>query len=749
VAVLIPLGPGAKGLAILGVILVPGATATALTGLSLNGLAQRLFLTSVVGIAALLGIGLLAAVVLKPLGVDHPLTRGPMLVVWMLLLVASVVLPARLEKDPVRWLLGGVTRRHGLWLVGLGVLPVLTLLGAGRLNAGHGAALAITSCALCVGVLVFALVSALWGRNDVPAAPTIFMTVVALVWQVSNRGDWLFGTDIQHEYSVANSAAVTGQFALTTHSDAYQAMLSLTVLPAQLHALSSASVEILLQFLPAVVLGLVAVGALCIFRSLVSEGLAVGFTLLFVGVNTALVTELPAVTRQCYGLLMFESMVLIVVLAPQPIRRSRVLAAILGVAMAWSHYSTAYIAVPVLVVGWIFGWVFADRSSDGDDGEAARLLRAQPEQEHVADRSRAVLSTAVVGVTVLAAAVWGLVVAGTGHQLSQLGHSIETKGFAILGGGGTLSRWVDGSGPGSRVANVLADVVLHRAPAQPKAPSWMKIDPRAFGVHLVGASAPQRPAVPVLGPTTSALLGLANAVVIVAAVAAAIISVVMLVRKRHLLAAELVGMAVGAVVIDAVARESGTIAQKFGPGRVEVQLGVLLLVPLAVVVSSAPRPSFRALRAGLVALVAIELVGTTGLLVIAFGGAPDASLSSSGESAERFVVTTPGLYTAGWVVHHASSERIIQADAFGQLALANFTGGRRFATFYTVDPTGVDRFAWIYASPVNVVDGRARTSTNGNVTIFVFPEAFYDQTRPVIFATASTKVYGRSYYGEK
>ena len=29
------------------------------------------------------------------------------------------------------------------------------------------------------------------------------------------------------------------------------------------------------------------------------------------------------------------------------------------------------------------------------------------------------------------------------------------------------------------------------------------------------------------------------------------------------------------------------------------------------------------------------------------------------------------------------------------------------------------------------------------------PEAFYDQTRPVIFATASTKVYGRSYYGEK
>ena len=188
VTILIPLGPGAKGLAIVGVVIVPGATLTALTGLALNGPAQRLFLSSAVGIAALLGIGLLCALVLKPLGIEHPLTRGPMLVVWLLLLVASVVFPARREKDPMRWLLGHVSRRHCLWLVGLGVLPVLTLLGAGRLNAGHGAGLAIVACVLCVGVLTFTLVSALWGRSYVPAAPTIFMTVVALVWRCRAGG---------------------------------------------------------------------------------------------------------------------------------------------------------------------------------------------------------------------------------------------------------------------------------------------------------------------------------------------------------------------------------------------------------------------------------------------------------------------------------------------------------------------------------------------------------------------------------
>ena len=404
-----------------------------------------------------------------------------------------------------------------------------------------------------------------------PAAPAIFMTVVALVWQVSSRGDWLFGTDIQHEYSVANTAAVTGRFALTTHSDAYQAMLSLTVLPAQLHALSSASVEILLQYLPAAVLGLVAVGALCIFRSLASEGLAVGFTLLFVGVNTALVTELPAVTRQCYGLLMFESMILIIVLAPQPIRRSHVLAATLGVAMAWSHYSTAYIAVPVLVVGWLFGWLFADRSSDGGDGQAVhRCVRNRgritwpiaagrsvdscgrchrPRRRSVGPRDRRDRQpTSAIGAFDR----------GEGLRHARRREHAEQMGRRV--------------GPDVQVRKCARRRGAAQSRMRPALHSWLSIDPRASAyispvrqrpggpacrtrAHVDGTAGPgERARHRRLGGCGHHLGGDAR-------------------TKRHLLAAEVVGMAVGAVIIDAVARESGTIARKFGPGRMEVELG--------------------------------------------------------------------------------------------------------------------------------------------------------------------------------
>lgn len=737
VAIVIPLGPGAKALAILGIIVVPGSAAIAMLGLTLAGLSQRILIALVTGIAFLLGVGLVCAVVLKPLGVAHPLTHGPMLLVWIVVLAASIILPARLERDPLRWLLEGIEPRHGLWLLGLSTLPALALLGAARLNAGHGSSLATVVCAASVGILLLALASVLWDWNAVPVGPALFLCVVALVWQVSCRGNWLYGSDIQHEYFVANRTATTGQFALTTHSDTYQAMLSLTVLPAQLHTLTSASVEILLQLLPGVILGLVVVGALSIFRSLVSEGLAVGFALLFVGVNTALLTELPAVTRQCYGLLMFEAMIVLVVAAPPPIRRSRALCAFLGVAMAWSHYSTAFIAVPVLVIGWVVGARFRPANSGTVESQTFRSIIEQ--RGRVADRGPTVLSAGVVGVTVVAAILWGVVIAGSGAQLSQLRHSIETSGFALLpSSGGVLTRWLNAASS----KTISAKMLQRYDQMQTKADRhWLHIDPHALSVHLVNASAPKRSTTPVLGPTSSALVAVANELILVASVVAVIISVVWLFRGRRRLRPELAGMALGAVLIDAIARVSGTVAQSFGPERVQAQLGVLLLVPLAVAVASSTRLSFPRVRLGVFFLAIIELAGTTGLLVVAFGGVPPATLSSSGENVERFVVTTPGLYTAGWMVNHAG-KRIIQADTYGELALSDFTGGQRHATFDTVDPIAVDRSAWIYASPTNVVNERARGSTGDSVGVFAFPQPFYDQTRPIIFSTGTTMVYG-------
>jgi hypothetical protein len=735
-AVLVPAGPGAKALATVGIIVVPGAAIISLLDLALDGLARRLFFTLVTGIAFLMGIGLVSAFALRLVGIDHPLTRGPMLVVWLLVLITSVLLPARRQRDPLRMVLDDARLSHCWWLLGLGVLPALALVGAARLNAGHGGALAVFVCVACVGVLLLVLVSTAWDRALIPSGPAIFMSVVALVWQQTARGNWLFGSDIQHEYFVANQAASTGQYSLAIHGDPYRLMLSLTVLPAQLHALTSASVEMLLQLLPATILGLVVIGALCVFRSLVSEGLAVGFTLLFVGVSSALLTELPSVTRQCYGLLMFVAMVVLVVAPPLPIRRTRALFVALGVAMVLAHYSTAFIGIPVLVVGWVFGVRFssataADEPTWADDKATRSLILGRGRTRRRRGRILVIGSLVVV--------LLGAIVVSTRSQLSHLRKSIGANGLGLLPGhGGLLSRWIHGAGSNAISATALqqydqthtTDRIAHY------------VDPRSLSYHLTNASAPKRPSVPVLAPISSASVTIANELILLASLIGVVVCVVWLIRRKHHLRPELVGMAVGAVAIDAVARLSGSVAQSFGPERVQAQLGIVLLIPLAMIVGSVAWGSSRKLRCGVILLAMIELVSTTGLLSMAFGGVPPASLSTNGENVERFVVTAPSLFTARWVVDHAGA-RAIQADTYGALVLSDFTGGERPSTFSTVDPRGVYRFAWVYATPANIVDGRARGTANNNVGVFAFPQTFYDGTRPVLFTTGTTKVYGQ------
>jgi len=86
-------------------------------------------------------------------------------------------------------------------------------------------------------------------------------------------------------------------------------------------------------------------------------------------------------------------------------------------ASSWrfSHYSTAFIAVPVLAVGWF----------------AARLFKA-PADDTESRAARAVLSAAVVSVSAAATLLWGIAIAGSSTQLSQLRAALRTDGLAIF-----------------------------------------------------------------------------------------------------------------------------------------------------------------------------------------------------------------------------------------------------------------------------------------------------------------------------
>jgi uncharacterized membrane protein len=245
VALLMSANPLAQAVSIAGLLLLVGSTLVDAVIRGATSLVQRVVLALGMGLAAFLLLGALFAVVGHGLGLTAPLTRTPMLWLWCAVTVASVVVSIARGRDPVRRTFQGMRWSDGAWLVVLAVPPVLALYGSVHLNDTGSTGIAVASglLAIAMGVLAIALPEARW----IP--PRVALLASALVtgaWEGPLRGGWLSGFDIQHEYYVSSLAVRLGRFPIPVHGDPYRGMLSLTVWPAELHALTSMSVRTIL-----------------------------------------------------------------------------------------------------------------------------------------------------------------------------------------------------------------------------------------------------------------------------------------------------------------------------------------------------------------------------------------------------------------------------------------------------------------------------------------------------------------------
>ena len=163
--------------------------------------------------------------------------------------------------------------------------------------------------------------------------------------------------------------------------------------------------------------------------------------------------------RQSVALFPFTLLILLVADPPARIRRVRVLAIVLGIGLAVSHYSTAYLTIGAVLTAWLLGVA----------------LRTRP----VSVGSSPPGATA--GITG-AGLIWGLLVADTGPRLRQVARDpvLGTEPAPWFGKlPVSLAPWcrywtVDLSIPDPRVGP-------HRTGP------WLRLDdsePRANAVHL-------------------------------------------------------------------------------------------------------------------------------------------------------------------------------------------------------------------------------------------------------------------------
>jgi uncharacterized membrane protein len=603
------------------------------------------------------------------------------------------------------------------------ILPLVAAAGALRLNSGHSDGVALIAVCACVALLVAA--TALASRLDEPLLRIILYAAgLAMTWSYSLRGDPIYGFDIATEYQRLQQAMLTGVWHVAHANDAYGAMVSVTVMPAELHALSGVPGLLVFKIIYPAIYAFLPVAVFGLARRLLSRRwafVAAAFTL-----GQYAFPEMAGFARQEIALVLFAALVA-AMLDTRIRRRSRwALVGLLGLAMALSHYSTTYVAITVIgltiplqfVVSWL--------------REIPRITGA----------------VAVAFVAAFAGAViWYGPVTHSDSHLLHVAQTVEAQGLDVLPnrtpGGSLISAYLQGNTRTPIQATRYAQLI--HASYQLNEPFIKPLPDAGISRYALRNSTVPEPPVkwhPGYDALSLSLLIIDQFANLLGALGALLI---VLRRDASVVARQVGLLALATTLLLTILRFSGTLAVAYGQERAQLQGLVFLTVALCwglQGLAGARKARQTRVLAITAACLAVVLVNTSYLVEALLGGQPSVNLANNGPGFEYFYTTAPEIASAEWLGKAVLPGQLVYADEYGQVPLVMVTGMQQ-GLFTDLTPLTINQHAWVYASRTNVINGRAFALYNEHIASYVFPADFLSANYDLVYTDGSSEVFHR------
>jgi uncharacterized membrane protein len=671
-------------------------------------------------IVVLFGSGLVVDLLGPLIGVAEPLRTAPFLIGLETTCFAMLAVSVNAPPDvAIEWR----SLLHPARVVWPFILPVLAAAGALRLNSNHSSGIALIAVSALIIVLVGA--AALSMRLEEKLLEIILYTVgLALTWSDSLRGDPLYGFDIATEYQRLQETVAAGIWHTGHPNDAYGAMLSLTIMPAGLHALSGLSALLVFKVVYPAIYALFPVAIYGLGRRILSRRwafIAAAFT-----IGQYAFAELAGFARQEIALVLFGALIA-ATLDSRIRRRSQwALIALLGLAVALSHYSTTYVAVTVIglmiPLQWALSW-----------------LRDIPR-----------VTGAVViafGALFAGAVIWYGPVTHSDSHVLEVVQTVQSQGLDLLPnrvpGGGLISDYLQGNArtpiPAERYAQLVHASYSVKFPFIKPLP-----DASLPQYHLHNSPVPEPPVKWRLGYDSLSL----SLLIIeqLANLLAAIGALFMIFRRDASGITRQIGLlALATTLLLTVLRFSGTLAVTYGQERAQLQGLVLLGVALSWTLQGffgahKRRQTYVAILVS--ACLAVVLFNTTYLISPVLGGETSVNLANNGPAFEYFYTTAPEIASAKWLGENVRPGQLVYSDEYGQVPLVAVTGIQQ-GLFVDLTPLTLNQNAWVYASNTNVADGRAFALYNENIASYVFPTGFLSANYNLVYTDGTSEVFHR------
>ncbi|HEU5038900.1 MAG TPA: hypothetical protein VFT70_17970 [Nocardioides sp.] len=358
-------------------------------------------------VLALVVGGLLIDTVLGWAGVDHPLAPLPLAVAWLVLDGALLAwrrhLPVLTTHGVRRGAQAVLAARFELAPTLAGAALLLSVIGAIRLNNGASGAVAVVAV-VASGAAFLALLGSRRDRSTTYDAWVVGLVSAGLLLATSLRGWNITGHDVQAEYLAFTLTNTAQDWQMSVLPSAYNACLSVTILPTVLAQTTGLSGLVVFKLLLQLVFAFVPVLVLLFARRIVDRRLAIGAAVLFVAFPTFF-TDMPYLVRQ--EIAFFFLALTLLATTDRRTWRTRTLVLVFGVGVILSHYSTTYVLLMALVAALAGLGVVA-------------LVRRRRGQERPDTHTLVLLHPATVAALVAVTLAWAGPVTHTGGHASEV-----------------------------------------------------------------------------------------------------------------------------------------------------------------------------------------------------------------------------------------------------------------------------------------------------------------------------------------
>jgi uncharacterized membrane protein len=728
---------------------------------------ERLLYSVVSAIFGLIMAGLIANTILPHVGIARPLDRGPVLVtvdVWLGAIAlwrpkkfSPVIPPLRLDK------LQGAD-----WIVGLlsALCIPLAVMGANRLNNGTGSGLTLTMLFIAAIAL-----TVMFARRDTLNPGTItaavYFIALSMLLMTSLRGWYITGSDIQNEYAVFELTKSHGDWNISNFQNAYNACLSITILPTMLSQLLRVDDPYIFKFWFQLLFALCPLFVYRISLRHAGRTIAIIATIYFVAFPTFF-TDMPFVNRQEIAYLFVGACILAATDPAVDYKAGRLRIAVFSLGIVLTHYSTSYVFFGTLAIAWVVYKTLALIRRDRGAGSDRDAGTASVEPPVKRSRGRFTPNISIVNCVLLLAGIflWNGVATHTAGDLTTvLSQAVQS----LRGGSGDKSTDTSYSLVGGSGAQTPNQVLSAYWTSTLLEPNSQKVEPDSARVAaglfsnktlkaypVTAVSQPNLPVTSLGNSIDSAGLNVATLNSLIRAGVARLLQLFIVIglisaflawRKRpSRWMTQLIALSCGAIAIVALQVVVPVISTDYGVLR-GFQQAMLVSGPLVAVGSYA---IFRFLpgkwRARAVFFVAIVFfTSLVGAIPQTLGGYPaQLNLNNSGEYYDLYYTHPQDITAVQWFQSSIASKPLtsaVQMNSYTDNELLTFDN----LNVNTNDfPTFLLKSSYLFYGYQTSTTGQSSIFVNGDLVTYNYPMGLVNSEYNRLYSSDGAMIYGPS-----